>query len=1307
MENDGHAEKPTDAHVEKSNNEGRTCALREMRDFGAQPVPDGSTARQNGDVAMMLERAVLRASRSQPEVALDNFQKILEVAPDDRDVLAGKVVWLGIAGRLDEAENFIDKTSKRLQDEQWTCIARGLLDCVRHEYDKAVEKFAEAGGEEGVGNGARVLELLTGGARQRAAAWDGIPIPAQSSAIRAASEKLSDAMLLLSATLENIPDAALLLRAALEKSRESVRLHEELGFLFLKRGRYYEAVEPLLRAGNEAGVSEALKKLETDSHADELEQLLAQQAEGRFPAGQVLVWRGRIKLLRTRYDEAASLFDEALRADPDNPDAWVSKMYSLRLRDYDWNPEEKKEALKFAEEAGRRFRDDATVLTECGIIFDRAGQQDRALELFDRALAKKPDFGDVSLLKVKILRKQGKDGRPEKLDEAEKFLLERLRRSAKDTELLTQLGLLRYDQKRYEEAFETFIEAGDAATLRSVLRGLQMRDKPEELKKLLGKVLKAFPEDKRLPKAAGRAYYDNGLSEEALKVLDEPGLASLVSSLRFMGDMDSDAQRSALALADEAVRRFPESASLKKARGDIYCNLERYEEAVDDFIKVGGKGDIDDGVRGVLTVVYELRKRRRFEEAERLLAHADKSITDSALSAPLAYELGDLRYSRGEFDSALGAFKRALKRDPDYEAAALGNIQILYALQRPDAAEACVEAAKRKFQASPHFWNMLSAIYTDLRKLEDAVAAADTSMGLSDRGSLPLRLKISALRLMSRAATNEKGRKAKFEEAERLAEEGLKKSSEDADLRIERGLLYSEQDRFEDAEECFETACKVAPEQSYTELRARLCLTDILAQLGRMSDVQRLFESMKKSFPDYLMDVSGACGWFHVQRGELDRATEEFEECLKLDDQSLVGLNGLGGVNFEIGLYEKAEEYFRRASRLAPNDPTYHANLGWAVMRCYEEWRFEEAERECRRALEIDSTQTGAYGCLGVIAFKRGRLRQSEDYFLDSLRYGKREGNRTDLGALYVQMGRYEEAKKHLDEAIKINDNDFQAHLELGNLYVQTEKIKEAVWEFRRTKALNPHSEEAHHSLAAALMRAGDAGEAEQVLRSGLKSLDSNKGKLWRLHLLLSQLLVKRGEDTDDDSWFKDAQEAADAAIRHAPARKGKDKDKGAGDPYLQRGIVNHKLGENHSAAKDFRKCLEYDPNHYDAKRNLKLVSYLHKREKRLEWGSLIGGLVLGVSSVALLSLLWYFYLYDWSPEATKEGRVTEKVLLIMSPILLGLVVVASLLPYLAKLKMPGLEAELTKPQMSEAQPSGPKGPISVSLPSSSGGGPR
>jgi len=196
-------------------------------------------------------------------------------------------------------------------------------------------------------------------------------------------------------------------------------------------------------------------------------------------------------------------------------------------------------------------------------------------------------------------------------------------------------------------------------------------------------------------------------------------------------------------------------------------------------------------------------------------------------------------------------------------------------------------------------------------------------------------------------------------------------------------------------------------------------------------------------------------------------------------------------------------------------------NLARTLVRKVAPEELDEAEKYCKRALEIEPRYAQAYGCLGIIAFKRGDLHQAEYFLRRSTELIQREGSFTDLGALFVQMARYKEAEITLNEAIKINPYDAQAHFELGHLYLQTGASKKAMREFRQAMAIEPGNDETRRALAIALMRVSEFNEAEEVLRDGIRVVDRTMG--WRLHLALAQLLMRMGDESSDSHLYDEA----------------------------------------------------------------------------------------------------------------------------------------------------------------------------------------
>jgi tetratricopeptide (TPR) repeat protein len=457
------------------------------------------------------------------------------------------------------------------------------------------------------------------------------------------------------------------------------------------------------------------------------------------------------------------------------------------------------------------------------------------------------------------------------------------------------------------------------------------------------------------------------------------------------------------------------------------------------------------------------------------------------------------------------------------------------------------------------------------------------------------------------------------------------------------------------------------------------------------------------------LEVRDQLGWFYVSRNDLTNAIKEFQWILDKYNNDISGIIGFGAVYFSQGRYGDAEDKFREVLDLVPDEPIYHNNLAWALVRQgnrarpagtfrsltfgrqkERESQLDEAEKHSRKALKLDPSLSEALGCLGIIAFKRGNLRESEDYLSTSIEVDRKEGNYSDLGALYVQMGRYEEAEEKLKKAIEIDRNDTRAHIELGNLYLQTEKNKEALQELRQATAIDPNAEDPPRALAIALMQAGEFGEAERVLRNAFRRLD--EAKRWQLHLTLSQVLTSLGDKVDDRQFYEEAIKEINRAILLSPKHP---------DPYFQAGIVRFKLDDYGKAYKNFRSCLKEDEYHYEADRNARRVRQLLRHSERIRRGGFLGSVVVGTIATTLVCILWGAYFFF------SMSEVSETTLTVMTPTLLGLVVVAFLLPTLIRLKLPGgLEAELSQPK--EPISSGPKGEIGFgSSPPTISSGPR
>ncbi len=651
---------------------------------------------------------------------------------------------------------------------------------------------------------------------------------------------------------------------------------------------------------------------------------------------------------------------------------------------------------------------------------------------------------------------------------------------------------------------------------------------------------------------------------------------------------------------------------------------------------------------------------RKLENAEK---NYKKAIELNPADADTHNYYGRLLKEVNKIDEAEEHYKKAIKINHKHEWADYNYALLLQELNRIDEVE---EHYKKSIEINPK--NAMAYIRYGLLLTKDKKQydkAVEVFIEANNKDALVA--EISSLR-------NERH----FEEASKLIKEALKRLPENVEILKERSWLYFDQKQYDKAvddwlstidkidektlqnmisslrsERRFDEANKLIKEaHKLLPYSVRLLIEGgaLYSDQGQFAQAKAFFVEAVRLAPDNL-DLREQLGWFYIRQNDLISSKKEFEFILDKDSNNILGINGMGGVCFYEGGYEDAENYFRKCLDAKPKEPVWHNNFAWALVRQEKETKLDEAEKHCRIALELDPNYASAFGCLGIIAFKQGRICESEDYLLQSIQINPKEGSYVDLGALYVQMGRYEEAEEKLKEAVKIDQRDVQAHIELGNLYLQTERIKEAVREFLWAKAVNPNNENTHRALAIALMQTGELSEAEKLLRSAIRLL--NESKRWQLHLTLSQLLMRLGDKTSDRKFYEEALKEVNRAKHLKP---------GHHDPYFYGGIVRFKLEDYKGALKDFKYCLEKDKHHFEAERNANRVQDLIRKENIRSQGSFWGGVGIGIIAVGQLVALWFLYF---------TGKVTETILTVLIPILLGLTVVVFLLPSLIRLKFP------------------------------------
>jgi hypothetical protein len=188
--------------------------------------------------------------------------------------------------------------------------------------------------------------------------------------------------------------------------------------------------------------------------------------------------------------------------------------------------------------------------------------------------------------------------------------------------------------------------------------------------------------------------------------------------------------------------------------------------------------------------------------------------------------------------------------------------------------------------------------------------------------------------------------------------------------------------------------------------------------------------------------------------------------------------------------------------------------------------------------------------------------------------------------------------------------------------------------------------------------------------------------------LALARLLIQTGDATQQTEFYGSAVKDATAAIRLAAEQA---------EPYFVAGVAEQRLGNQTNnlrlralhrrhARGYFKKCEEKDPDHTENRHALRLID----QESQAARGGRISAFALAGIATVILAVMWVDFVW--------KHHVTAVMVTTLTPIVVGLIAIALLLPLLVRLKLPGgMEADLSA-SLDQVSP-GPTGHVRVDPP--------
>lgn len=269
-------------------------------------------------------------------------------------------------------------------------------------------------------------------------------------------------------------------------------------------------------------------------------------------------------------------------------------------------------------------------------------------------------------------------------------------------------------------------------------------------------------------------------------------------------------------------------------------------------------------------------------------------------------------------------------------------------------------------------------------------------------------------------------------------------------------------------------------------------------------------------------------------------ASEEFATAVRLKPDDLRSRVGLGRTLLLLGKPAEAEQELREAVRIDANSSESHAVLAQTLLT---QGKGNDAITEAKRAAELDSKNDQAWSGLATCYVQARKddlagdaLQHALSIRPDSAQY------HTELGSLRVRQGRFADALKSFDRALKVDPNfaeacalegkllldnppgpdsarraeelllkattgaprrPSEAWYDLGRLYLQTGRPAQAADALKNALKIEPRDERFFYSLARALTQSGDKPGAAAA-ESQFKRISALHSKMDALQAQLS-----------------------------------------------------------------------------------------------------------------------------------------------------------------------------------------------------------
>ena len=219
----------------------------------------------------------------------------------------------------------------------------------------------------------------------------------------------------------------------------------------------------------------------------------------------------------------------------------------------------------------------------------------------------------------------------------------------------------------------------------------------------------------------------------------------------------------------------------------------------------------------------------------------------------------------------------------------------------------------------------------------------------------------------------------------------------------------------------------------------------------------------------------------------LPKAIPYFEEAARREPTAF-RLVQLGNALMENGQFPQAEAVLRRATGMAPDEPSGWATLGWVL------WQLDkgaDARAALERAIALDPDVPEVHNNLANVAWGTGDQATAEREFREALRIQPGIADwRLNLARVLATRGQLPEARFQFEQTIRLKPDFAAARLDYGRLLEDRGELAAAIGQLQAAVQAEPKLWRAHFELGMALGRSGNNNAAVEQIRIAANGSD-------------------------------------------------------------------------------------------------------------------------------------------------------------------------------------------------------------------------